>query len=151
MKNLSIKTLNIETWKDFAQLAQKHNGVWGGCWCTAFHPKSPEKKRSPAATKAYKKTLVEGDRAHAALVFAGDITYRKERLLVVYWMAPLAMFRLFIIPIIQEPYGWGMCNQNGQPLRKKCAIGCIITIYLAIILWSRRFTVLIWAPGHWAI
>jgi hypothetical protein len=73
MENVSIKALNIETWKDFEQLAQKHNGVWGGCWCTAFHPKSPEQRRSQESTKSYKKTLVREDRAHAALVFDGDI------------------------------------------------------------------------------
>jgi hypothetical protein len=43
MRNLAIKALNIETWQDFERLVQKHNGVWGGCWCTAFHPKPPEK------------------------------------------------------------------------------------------------------------
>lgn len=72
MKNLSIKALNIETWKDFEQLVQKHNGVWGGCWCTAFHPRSPLQRRSAEETKAYKKGLVEEDKAHAALVFDGD-------------------------------------------------------------------------------
>lgn len=73
MMNLSIKALNMETWQDFERLVEKHNGVWGGCWCTAFHPKSPEQKRSAEATKAYKKKLVEEDCAHAALVFAGDV------------------------------------------------------------------------------
>ena len=29
-------------------LAETHNGVWGGCWCTWFHPASPEKRQSPA-------------------------------------------------------------------------------------------------------
>jgi hypothetical protein len=72
MNNLSIKPLNIETWNDFERLVQKHNGVWGGCWCTAFHPKSPLQKQSQELTKSYKKKLVEEDRAHAALVFDGD-------------------------------------------------------------------------------
>jgi hypothetical protein len=72
MNNLSIKALNIETWQDFERLVQKHNGVWGGCWCTAFHPKPPERNRSPEDAQAYKKKLVNEDRAHAALVFDGD-------------------------------------------------------------------------------
>jgi GNAT superfamily N-acetyltransferase len=72
MDNLAIKALSIETWKDFEQLVQKHNGVWGGCWCTAFHPKSPEQRRSAEATKAYKERLVKEDSAHAALLFVGD-------------------------------------------------------------------------------
>lgn len=67
--NLSVKALSFETWKDFERLVQKHNGVWGGCWCTAFHPKTPVQKRSPDTTKAYKKRLVKQERAHAALVF----------------------------------------------------------------------------------
>ncbi|MBE2200530.1 MAG: GNAT family N-acetyltransferase [Anaerolinea sp.] len=73
MENFSIKALNGETWQDFARLVQKHNGVWGGCWCTAFHPKSPLQKQSQEATKSYKEKLVKEDRAHAALVFAGDM------------------------------------------------------------------------------
>jgi len=73
MENLSIRPLSVETWKDFEQLAQKHNGVWGGCWCTAFHPRSPEQRQSSEATKAYKERLVREDRAHAALVYDGDV------------------------------------------------------------------------------
>jgi hypothetical protein len=73
MQNLSIKALSPETWPDFERLARKHNGVWGGCWCTAFHPKSPEKGISSEATRAYKERLVKEDRAHAALVFDGDV------------------------------------------------------------------------------
>ena len=73
MNNFSIKALNAETWHDFERLAEKHNGVWGGCWCTAFHPKSEERGKSYEGTKAYKRRLVEEDRAHAALVFDGDV------------------------------------------------------------------------------
>lgn len=72
MQNLSIKPLDVDTWKDFAQLVQKHNGVWGGCWCTAFHPKAPVRARSAEEAQAYKKKLVEEGRAHAALVYAGE-------------------------------------------------------------------------------
>jgi hypothetical protein len=68
-----IQALDIETWQDFEQLAEKHNGVWGGCWCTAFHPKPPEKHRSAEDARAYKKKLVTEERAHAALVFEGEI------------------------------------------------------------------------------
>jgi GNAT superfamily N-acetyltransferase len=73
IKNLSIKPLTKETWEDFEQLAQKHNGVWGGCWCTNFHPKSPLQKQSSELTKSYKKQLVDEERAHAALVFDEDV------------------------------------------------------------------------------
>jgi hypothetical protein len=73
MTHLSIKALSIETWEGFEQLVQKHNGVWGGCWCTAFHPKSPEQRQSQEDTKRYKKRLVEEGSAHAALVYEGDV------------------------------------------------------------------------------
>jgi GNAT superfamily N-acetyltransferase len=72
MQNLSIRSLNIKTWKDFERLVQKHNGIWGGCWCTAFHPKSPLRGQSQELTKSYKEKLVREDKAHAALVFDGD-------------------------------------------------------------------------------
>jgi hypothetical protein len=72
MDNLSIKPLSTDTWPDFERLAQKHNGVWGGCWCTSFHPRSTEQRKSPEATRDYKKRLVDADCAHAALVYEGD-------------------------------------------------------------------------------
>jgi hypothetical protein len=74
MENFAIKALTTETWNDFERVVKKHNGVWGGCWCTAFHPKSPLQKQSEEATKSYKERLVKEDRVHAALVFAGAAT-----------------------------------------------------------------------------
>ena len=38
MTGFSVKPLNETTWPDFARLVERHNGVWGGCWCMAFHP-----------------------------------------------------------------------------------------------------------------
>src|SRR5437879_9697064 len=32
-----VKELGKETWPDFERMVEKHNGVWGGCWCTFFH------------------------------------------------------------------------------------------------------------------
>jgi len=72
MNNLSIKELNMETWKDFEQLVQKHNGIWGGCWCKYFHPAPPQKIESKEDAKLYKLSLVKEDRSHAALVYDGD-------------------------------------------------------------------------------
>src|SRR6266511_3011148 len=37
MNVYTIKPLGPDTWNAFAQLAGRHNGVWGGCWCTWFH------------------------------------------------------------------------------------------------------------------
>ncbi len=71
--NPSIRALNAETWGEFERLVEKHNGIWGGCWCTAFHPKSPDRGKSAELTKLYKKRLVTEDKAHAALIYDGDI------------------------------------------------------------------------------
>jgi hypothetical protein len=68
----TIKSLGPETWDAFAQLAERHNGVWGGCWCTWFHPACAEQKIA-GGSRAYKERLVNEGRAHAALVFDGDV------------------------------------------------------------------------------
>jgi GNAT superfamily N-acetyltransferase len=67
-----IESLSPRTWDAFADLAERHNGVWGGCWCTWFHlfPDPPERK--VLGHREFKRLLVEEDRAHAALVFDGD-------------------------------------------------------------------------------
>jgi GNAT superfamily N-acetyltransferase len=67
-----IEPLGPKTWDAFADLAERHNGVWGGCWCVWFHifPDPPERKE--LGNKEFKRRLVLADRAHAALVFDGD-------------------------------------------------------------------------------
>jgi GNAT superfamily N-acetyltransferase len=68
-----IEPLGPPTWEAFADLAERHNGVWGGCWCTWFHlyPDPPERKT--LGNRELKRRLVEEGRAHAALVFDGDV------------------------------------------------------------------------------
>ena len=68
-----IKPLGPDTWNDFAALAERHNGVWGGCWCTWFHTMQGEKTFDADDNRALKERLVAEGRAHAALVFAGDL------------------------------------------------------------------------------
>ncbi|CAN7669034.1 hypothetical protein [Mesorhizobium sp. LjNodule214] len=63
----STKPLDATTWPGFAALVERHNGVWGGCWCMAFHAKST----GAAGNRAAKEALVREGRAHAALVFDG--------------------------------------------------------------------------------
>ena len=72
MNEYTIRPLSIGSWEPFARLCEKHNGVWGSCWCTWFHPASAEKGRSAADNRAYKERLVREGRAHASLVFDGD-------------------------------------------------------------------------------
>ncbi|MDQ6656832.1 MAG: GNAT family N-acetyltransferase [Actinomycetota bacterium] len=69
-----IEPLSPRTWDAFAGLAERHNGVWGGCWCMWFHlthPDPPERKE--LGHREFKRLLVEQGRAHAALVFDGDV------------------------------------------------------------------------------
>jgi GNAT superfamily N-acetyltransferase len=68
-----IEPLGRKTWDAFADLAERHNGVWGGCWCTWFHlyPDPPERKE--LGHREFKRQLVEKNRAHAALVFDDDV------------------------------------------------------------------------------
>ncbi|HEY0692949.1 MAG TPA: GNAT family N-acetyltransferase [Kribbella sp.] len=67
---LIAKALDETTWPDFTRLVEKHNGVWGGCWCMSFHSEGAGK--TPAAKNRSEKELrVREGRAHAALVYDG--------------------------------------------------------------------------------
>jgi hypothetical protein len=72
VKEYVVKPLGPETWEPFAKLVERHNGVFGGCWCTWFHTFHAEKTFTADGNRALKKRLVEEGRAHAALVFDGD-------------------------------------------------------------------------------
>jgi GNAT superfamily N-acetyltransferase len=69
---LTTRALTPETWDAFADLAERHNGVWGGCWCTWFHTTHAEKTFTADDNRALKQRLVTEGRAHAALVFDGE-------------------------------------------------------------------------------
>lgn len=69
-----IESLTAETWDAFAGLAERHNGVWGGCWCTYFHRAADtEEQRQALGHREFKRALVEAGRTHAALVMDGDL------------------------------------------------------------------------------
>ena len=70
---IEVKPLGSDTWDAFAGLAERHNGVWNGCWCTWFHTFHAEKEHTAEANRALKERLVSEGRAHAALVFDGDV------------------------------------------------------------------------------
>jgi hypothetical protein len=72
MSEYAVKALSPDTWDAFAQLAERHNGVFGGCWCTYFHTFHSEKTFDADDNRALKQRLVNEGRAHAALVFDGD-------------------------------------------------------------------------------
>jgi len=67
-----VRALAPDTWDAFARLAERHNGVLGGCWCTWFHTFYSEKTSEANDNRALKQRLVNEGRAHAALVFDGD-------------------------------------------------------------------------------
>lgn len=69
----SIRYLDQSTWPDFASLVEKHNGIWGGCWCMGFHLNTQREltSTSPEENRSKKLKLVDKGRAHAAMVFSG--------------------------------------------------------------------------------
>lgn len=69
MAGLSVLALTPDTWPDFETLAARHNGVWGGCWCMAFHAKGPGWGVSADLNRQEKRALVAAGRAEAALVY----------------------------------------------------------------------------------
>jgi GNAT superfamily N-acetyltransferase len=71
MPDYSTRPLDAGTWPDFARLVEAHNGVWGGCWCMAFHAEGVGRGKSPAQNRAEKEVRVREGRAHAALVYDG--------------------------------------------------------------------------------
>src|SRR5713226_10421320 len=67
----SVRELGSTTWPNFERVVEKHNGVWGGCWCTAFHLKRSEEKQWTGKHRALKEKLVRANQSHAALVYDG--------------------------------------------------------------------------------
>ncbi len=67
-----IEALGPQTWDAFADLAERHNGVWGGCWCTWFQQYPDPTERRELGNREFKRRLVETGRSHAALVFERD-------------------------------------------------------------------------------
>lgn len=66
MSAFVVKPLSASTWPDFAALVERHNGVWGGCWCLEFHA---EGKERGAHRREKKECRVRQGTAHAALVY----------------------------------------------------------------------------------
>ena len=65
----TTRALDASTWDAFAELVERNNGVYGGCWCIAHHR---EYQRGVSDPRALKEQLVRTGRAHAALVFDED-------------------------------------------------------------------------------
>jgi len=67
-----VEPLSPQTWGAYARLMERHNGVFGGCWCTYFQTLAGEKTYDADDNRALKQRLVQEGRAHAALVMEGD-------------------------------------------------------------------------------
>ena len=70
-RTLTVRQLSTDAWPAFADLVARHNGVFGGCWCTYFHTVARDKERTYDSNRDLKCRLVEAGQAHAALVFDG--------------------------------------------------------------------------------
>ena len=68
----TIKALDESTWDSFAELVERNNGVFGGCWCIGFHPEGGDRRSPPALNRERKLARVRAGTAHAALVFDGE-------------------------------------------------------------------------------
>jgi ribosomal protein S18 acetylase RimI-like enzyme len=65
----TVRPLDASTWDEFADLVDRNNGIFGGCWCIGFHL---DRKMPGLDHKATKEELVRTGHAHAALVFDED-------------------------------------------------------------------------------
>jgi GNAT superfamily N-acetyltransferase len=63
----TARPLDASTWDAFAELVERNNGIYGGCWCVAFHTACYEREISD--NRQLKEQLVRSGEAHAALVF----------------------------------------------------------------------------------
>lgn len=72
MSEFIVKHLDENTWPDFARLVEKHNGIWGGCWCMAFHPEGVRRGKPGPPNRSEKERRVREGGAHAALVYDGS-------------------------------------------------------------------------------
>ena len=69
----TTRALNPQTWPAYADLIDRNRGIWGGCWCMAFHPEGIGKHKTPAQNRAEKQARVWAGTAQAALVFDAEI------------------------------------------------------------------------------
>jgi GNAT superfamily N-acetyltransferase len=63
--SFAVVELDASTWDAFAELVERNNGIFGGCWCTGFHPEGRERGID---RRAVKEERVLCGRAHASLV-----------------------------------------------------------------------------------
>ena len=67
--SLAIRPLDASTWDAFAELVERNNGIFGGCWCIGYHPECGNREIN---YRSVKEGRVRSDRAHAALALDED-------------------------------------------------------------------------------
>ena len=68
MDTHQVVALGPDTWDLFAELVERNNGIYGGCWCIGYHPECGQR----IDHRATKMQRVLDDAAHAALVLDGN-------------------------------------------------------------------------------
>lgn len=68
----TTKPLTAETWTDFADLVEAHNGVWGGCWCMGFHPEGVGRGHTATGNRDAKRAHTMAGTVHQILVYTHD-------------------------------------------------------------------------------
>lgn len=66
---LTAQPLDATTWPAFAELVERNNGVFGGCWCMGGYPEGLS-RTDPLVNRANKHRRVHEGSARAALVGA---------------------------------------------------------------------------------
>lgn len=61
----SVAPLDRSTWQVFADLVERNNGIYGGCWCAPLHSAY---RRGIDDPRTFKEQLVRAGQAHAAMV-----------------------------------------------------------------------------------
>jgi ribosomal protein S18 acetylase RimI-like enzyme len=62
----TVRPLDASSWDAFAELVERNNGIFGGCWCIGFHHERGQKGMD---YRVAKEARVREGSAHAALVF----------------------------------------------------------------------------------
>jgi GNAT superfamily N-acetyltransferase len=65
----TVRPLDAATWDAFAELVERNNGIFGGCWCIGWHP---ERRQKGIDRRSVKEDRVRTGRSHAALVLDED-------------------------------------------------------------------------------
>lgn len=68
----TTRPLTPDTWDDFAALVEANNGIWGGCWCMAFHPEGVGKGHTVSGNRQAKHTHVDEGTVRQTLVYSGS-------------------------------------------------------------------------------